>query len=85
MPAVGYLITTAGAMAAGYGLNWLLRTAEMPHQRIQFDLGKPELGLVGLQQERRAECGCAKWLGHGDQGERSVTIPAHFPRAVRLA
>lgn len=85
LPAVGYLTTTAGAMAAGYGLNWLFGTAVMPHQRMQFDLGKAELGFVGLQQERCGECGCAQWLGHGDQGERSVTMPAHFPRAVRLA
>jgi hypothetical protein len=84
LPAVGYLTTTAGAMAAGYGLNWLLGTAGLPHQRMQFDLGKPEFGFVGLEEGRLPECGCARWLAHGDQGERSVTMPAHFPRAVRL-
>jgi hypothetical protein len=85
LPAVGYLTTAAGAMAAGYGLNWLLGTAEMPHQRMQFDLGKPDFAFVGLQHDRTCDCGCSKWLAHGDQGERSATMPAHFPRAVRLA
>jgi hypothetical protein len=84
LPAVGYPTTTAGAMAAGYALNWLLRTATMPHQRIQFDLGIPEFGFVSAEAKHRAACGCLRWLGHGDQGERAVTMPPHFLTAVRL-
>jgi hypothetical protein len=71
-------------MAAGYGLNWLLGTAAMPHSRIQFDIGKPEFGFVGMQESRRADCGCVKWFAHSDQGERSVTMPAHFPKFIRI-
>jgi hypothetical protein len=84
VPAVGYLTTAAGAMAAGYGLNWLLGTAAMPHQRMQFDLGQPEFGFVSVHDERRPECSCARFLGHGDQGEKAVTRPDHFPRTLRL-
>jgi len=84
LPAVGYLTTTAGAMAAGYVLNWLLGTASMPHQRMQFDLGLPEFGFVSAEASRRPGCGCLRWQGHGDQGERTVTMPAHFSAAVRL-
>jgi len=84
VPAVGYLTTIAGAMAAGYGLNWLLGTAGMPHQRMQFDLGQSEFGFVGTFDERRPECSCARCFGHGDQGDRSVTRPAHFPPVIRV-
>jgi hypothetical protein len=84
LPAVGYLTTTAGAIAAGYALNWLLGTATMPHQRMQFDLGAAEFGFVSAEACRRPECGCARWQAYGDQGERTVTMPAHFPAAVRL-
>jgi hypothetical protein len=84
LPAVGYLTTTAGAMAAGYALNWLLGTATMPHQRMQFDVGAAEFGFVSAEASRRAGCGCVRWHAYGDQGERTVTMPAHFPAAVRL-
>ncbi|MGC4074010.1 MAG: ThiF family adenylyltransferase [Nibricoccus sp.] len=84
LPAVGYLTTAAGAMAAGYALNWLLGTATMPHQRMQFDLGVPEFGFVSAEANRRPACGCVRWQAHGDQGERAVTMPAHFAAAVRL-
>lgn len=83
LPAVGYLTTTAGAMAAGYAINWLLGTARMPHQRMQFDLGVPEFGFVSAETRHRPDCGCVRWQGHADQGERTVTMPAHFPAARR--
>jgi hypothetical protein len=83
VPAVGYLTTAAGALTAGYGLNWLLGTAVMPHQRMQFDPGHPEFGFVGLEHARQPKCACARYLGHGDQGERSVTKPEHFPPILR--
>jgi hypothetical protein len=84
LPAVGYLTTTAGAMAAGYALNWLLGTSTMPHQRMQFDLGLPNFAFVGDNGVPDAACNCVRCLGHGDQGERSVTRPAHLPRAWRM-
>lgn len=85
LPAVGYLTTVAGAMAAGYGLNWLLGTSKMPHQRLQFDPGMPDFAFVSADAEKKPSCGCARWQGFGDQGERSVTMPVHFPKAFRLA
>lgn len=83
LPAVGYLTTTAGAIAAGYALNWLLGTAAMPHQRIQFDLGLPEFAFVGTDSRSRPECSCVRQRGFGDQGDRSVTMPSHYPKAIR--
>jgi len=83
LPAVGYLTTTAGAIAAGYALNWLLGTAAMPHQRIQFDLGQPDFAFVGTESRPRPECSCVRQRGFGDQGDRSVTMPSHFAKAVR--
>lgn len=84
LPAVGYLTTIAGAMAAGYGLNWILGTAKMPHQRLQFDLGQPEFSLVCSDVIQRQGCGCIRWQGHSDQGERSVSMPTHFLKAQRI-
>lgn len=84
LPSVGYLTTTAGALAAGYALNWLLGTSAMPHSRIQFDIGAPEFAFVPDEIMRRPDCACARFYGHGDLAERSVTLPNHFPRAIRL-
>lgn len=36
LPTVGYLTTVAGSLAAGYALNWLLGTAEMPQQALSI-------------------------------------------------
>ncbi len=84
LPAVGYLTTAAGALAAGYALNWLLGTSEMPHAHFQFDIGAPEFGFAPNNAKRRDGCSCAKLRGYSDQGERSVTLPNHFARAYRL-
>lgn len=84
LPAVGYLTTIAGAMAAGYGLNWVLGTAKMPHQRLQFDIGKPEFSFVSSDVGKREGCGCTRWHGHSDQGERSVSMPSHFIKAQKV-
>lgn len=84
LPSIGYLTTVAGAMAAGYGLNWLLGTAEMPHGRFQFDLNAPEFAFVSDTATARRDCACSRYRGHGDQGDRAVTRPPHFPPAIRL-
>lgn len=84
LPSVGYLTTTAGSLAAGYALNWLLGTATMPHSRIQFDIGAPEFAFAADETVRRPDCACARFRGLSDLAERSVTLPSHFPRAIRL-
>ena len=84
LPAVGYLTTTAGALAAGYALNWLLGTSEMPHGQFQFDIGASEFAFAPSNAKRRDKCSCAHQQGYSDQGERSVTMPSHFTATVRL-
>lgn len=85
LPSIGYLTTIAGAMAAGYGLNWLLGTAEMQHGRFQFDINAPEFAFVSDTTTARSNCACSQYRGHGDQGDRAVTKPPHFPKAVRTS
>jgi molybdopterin/thiamine biosynthesis adenylyltransferase len=76
LPSVGYLTTVAGALTAGYALNWLLGTSSMPHTRFQFDIGCPEFAFTTDTRAKNAGCSCARYVGWGDDGERSVTAPA---------
>ena len=78
---VGYMTTTVGAMQAGYAEAWILGAATMPHQRLQFDLGMPLLGVVPADKPRKPECSCNWTKGWGDQAraERSVSKPPHWP------
>jgi hypothetical protein len=78
---VGYMTTTIGAMQAGYAETWILGAATMPHQRLQFDLGMPLLGVVPADKPRKTECSCNWTKGWGDQAraERSVSKPPHWP------
>ncbi|MGO8930355.1 MAG: HesA/MoeB/ThiF family protein [Limisphaerales bacterium] len=78
---VGYMTTLVGAMQAGYAEGWITGAAAMPHQRFQFDLGMPLLGVVPAEKGRKPECSCNWTRGWGDQAraERSVTKPSHWP------
>jgi hypothetical protein len=77
---VGYMTTTVGAMQAGYAEAWITGAASMPHQRFQFDLGMPFLGVVPAERPRRPECSCNRTKGWSDQAraDRSVTRPSHW-------
>jgi hypothetical protein len=81
---VGYMTTAVGAMLAGYAEAWVMGAGPMPHQRFQFDLGMPLLGVVSANRQRRAECSCRRTKGWGDQArvERSVTIPENWEKAA---
>lgn len=78
---VGYMTTTVGAIQAGYAEGWITGAFTMPHQRLQFDLGMPLLGVVPADKPRKPECSCNWTKGWGDQAraERSVTKPPHWP------
>jgi len=80
---VGYMTTTVGAIQAGYAEGWITGASKMPHQRFQFDLGMPLLGVVAVEKGRNPECSCTWTKGWGDQAraERSVTMPVHWPKA----
>jgi molybdopterin/thiamine biosynthesis adenylyltransferase len=77
---VGYMTTTVGAMQAGYAGGWITGASQMPHQRFQFDLGMPLLGVVPAEKLRNPECSCNRTKGCSDQArcDRSVTKPAHW-------
>ena len=82
---VGYLTTTAGAMAAGYAEGWLTGAFEMPHESFQFDVGRERLGCVAPPQGRKPGCRCGSLVGWGEAARsyRNVAIPRHWsPRAV---
>lgn len=83
---VGYMTTTVGAMQAGYAEGWITGAGQMPHQRLQFDLGMPLLGVVPVQKSRKPECSCNRTKGWSDQArvERSVTMPSHWARAKKI-
>ncbi len=78
---VGYMTTAVGAIQAGYVEGWITGASSMPHQRFQFDLGMPLLGVVPADKPRKPECSCNWTKGWGDQAraERSVTKPPHWP------
>jgi hypothetical protein len=80
---VGYMTTIVGAMQAGYAEGWITGASTMPHQRFQFDLGMPQLGVVPAGNKRKPECSCNRTKGWADKAriERSVTKPAHWPDA----
>jgi hypothetical protein len=84
---VGYLTSAVGAMQAGYAEGWITGSSSMPHQRFQFDLGMPLLGVVPAQKARRPECSCNRTKGWSDQAraDRSVTMPPHWEKAALLS
>jgi hypothetical protein len=79
---VGYMTTALGAIQAGYAEGWITGAARMPHQRFQFDLGMPLLGVVPDEKVRKPECSCGRTKAWGDQAraDRSVSMPAHWPK-----
>jgi hypothetical protein len=84
LPTVGYLTTTAGALTAGYAINFLAGTGDMPHSRLQFDVGSRHFGFVDVNREFRLSCSCRSVIGHGDQANPSISRPHHWPPPQRF-
>ena len=84
---VGYMTTIIGAMQAGYAEAWITGASSMPHQRFQFDIGMPFLGVAPDSKGRKPECSCDRTKGWADQAlvERSVTKPSHWAEANQIA
>jgi len=72
-------------LAAGYAINWLAGTSDLPHSRFQFDLGQPEFGFKIINRKRKEPCTCGKIIGHGDQADAAITKPPHWPRPLKLS
>jgi hypothetical protein len=85
LPTGGYLTTNAGSLAAGYAINWLAGTSDLPHSRFQFDLGQPEFGFKIINRKRTASCTCGKIIGRGDQADAAITKPPHWLRPLKLS
>jgi molybdopterin/thiamine biosynthesis adenylyltransferase len=80
---VGYLTTTAGAMAAGYVIGWLTGRFLPPFEQLQFDLAAPWLNVTdttATEVPPRPDCSCRRVHGWADQGvvDALITPPAHW-------
>ncbi|WP_420636088.1 ThiF family adenylyltransferase [Candidatus Palauibacter sp.] len=83
---VGYLTTTAGALAAGYVVGWVTGRFAPPFERIQMNLSAHEFEVIAWEQEASNKCACRRVRGWGDQGnaEAWVSAPSHWPPAEVL-
>jgi molybdopterin/thiamine biosynthesis adenylyltransferase len=83
---VGYLTTTAGALAAGYVIGWLTGRFMPPFTRLQMNLVAPFLDVTDVDDAPRVDCACRTGLGWADQGAAGalVTSPWHWPKTESL-
>jgi molybdopterin/thiamine biosynthesis adenylyltransferase len=79
---VGYLTTTAGAMAAGYIIGWLTGRFAPPFTRLQINLVAPYLDVTDVDDVAVSDCACRSGLGWADQGESGALLsaPWHWPK-----
>jgi molybdopterin/thiamine biosynthesis adenylyltransferase len=81
---VGYLTTTAGALAAGYAIGWLTGRFEPPFARLQMNLSAPFFDVTDIDYPARTSCFCQRVRGWSDQGasDALITAPKHWMPAV---
>jgi molybdopterin/thiamine biosynthesis adenylyltransferase len=83
---VGYLTTTAGAMAAGYVIGWLTGRFDPPFERLQLNLAGKFLDVTDSGEEPRPDCLCRRVRGWADQAiaDALITPPSHWqpPQAL---
>jgi tRNA A37 threonylcarbamoyladenosine dehydratase len=82
---VGYLTTTAGAMAAGYAIGWLTGRFDAPFERLQLNLTGQLLDVTDSEELPRPDCACRRVRGWADQAaaDALITPPGHWP-AVKI-
>lgn len=83
---VGYLTTTAGALAAGYAIGWITGRFQPPFERLQMNLSAREFEVIDWGEKASDECACRRVRGWSDQGnaEAWVSPPEHWPAAEVL-
>ena len=83
---VGYLTTTAGAMAAGYAIGWLTGRFDAPFKRLQINLGGRFVDATDVDDEPRHDCVCRRMRGWADQAaaDALITPPSHWRQATVL-
>lgn len=81
---VGYLTTTAGALAAGYAIGWITGRFQPPFERLQMNLSAPDFEVISWGDSPDGECACRRVRGWGDQGyaDAWVSPPDHWPPAA---
>jgi hypothetical protein len=84
---VGYLTSTAGALAAGYAIGWLTARFDSPFSRLQLNLTAPCLEALDLDSQPRKDCVCRRVRGWADQArnEAFVAAPVHWPTVEKLS
>jgi molybdopterin/thiamine biosynthesis adenylyltransferase len=80
---VGYLTTTAGALAAGYAIGWITDRFTTPFARLQMNLVAPFLDVTDVDGAPDPTCACRRSRGWADQSaaDAFITPPAHWPPA----
>jgi molybdopterin/thiamine biosynthesis adenylyltransferase len=83
---VGYLTTTAGAMAAGYAIGWLTGRFDVPFKRLQINLGGRFVDATDVDEEPRHDCVCRRMRGWADQAasDALITPPSHWRQPTVL-
>jgi hypothetical protein len=78
---VGFLTTTAAAMAAGYAIGWLSGRYNPPFEKLQMNLLAIDLDVTDLNEKPRPGCTCRRVRGMADQAAAHalITAPAHWP------
>ncbi len=82
---VGYLTTSAGALAAGSVLGIISGAFRPGYARAQLNLLSEPIHAIDWPQQQRESCCCRTHRGYGDLGaaDRLITPPSHWP-AVRV-
>ena len=77
---VGYLTTTAGALAAAFAIGCITRRFVTSFRCLQLNLSAPEFGVVETGVVPLSHCACRRMRGLADQGRSQayVTAPLHW-------
>ena len=83
---VGYLTTTAGALAAGYAIGWITGRFEPPFSRLQMNFVAPYFDVTDVDVKADAECICRRVRGWADQANADafISAPTHWPPARHI-
>jgi ThiF family protein len=84
---VGYLTTTAGALAAGYAIGWLTGRFDTPFSRLQANLVAPFWDVTDFHTPIREDCACRRVRGWANQGaaDALISAPYHWAPVISVA
>ncbi|MCK6478848.1 MAG: ThiF family adenylyltransferase [Planctomycetes bacterium] len=78
---VGYLTTTAAAMASGYAIGWLTGRFDAPFETLQMNLVGKFVDVADRRDPPNPDCPCRHIVGWADQGAIDALVhpPVHWP------